>query len=205
MHNASQTITQNPLSRRVKALMLGRVIVITFLWVALVVLELTGDPTPTRLPLTYVILITYFLTILYALVLRQQPDLERFYRWQVGWTYSLRPPSSRARAASTLASSFCTSCRSLRPAPHFRSRSIFASLPPLVSCIACWCIWIRRYYSIRCLLLHAQGRGYPQWLCCAVCNTLRITAFLKVALFKLDDLAESLRQTGQVLESRGHV
>ena len=83
MHNTGQTVTQNSLIRRVKGLMLGRVIVITFLWVALIVLEHTGDPTPTRLPLTYVILITYVLTILYALVLRQQPDLERFYRWQV--------------------------------------------------------------------------------------------------------------------------
>src|SRR5215813_5995763 len=83
MNNTKQTVTRNPLLRRVKALMLGRVIVITFLWVALVVLELTGDPTPTRLPLTYVILITYVLTILYALILRQQPDLERAFRLQV--------------------------------------------------------------------------------------------------------------------------
>ena len=81
--NPNQTAPLNPLIRRVKGLMLGRVVVITFLWVSLVVLELTGDPTPTRLPLTYVILITYVLTILYALGLRYQPDLERFYRWQV--------------------------------------------------------------------------------------------------------------------------
>jgi hypothetical protein len=45
--------------------------------------ELTGDTTPTRLPLSYIILITYVLTILYALVLWQQPDFERFYGWQV--------------------------------------------------------------------------------------------------------------------------
>ena len=80
MHNLSQTVTQNPLNRRVKGLMLGRVIVITFLWVTLVVADLTGDPTPTRRPLTYIIFIMYVLTILLALVLRQQPDLERFYR-----------------------------------------------------------------------------------------------------------------------------
>src|SRR5262245_30807909 len=83
MNNTKQTVTRNPLLRRVKALMLGRGIVITFLWVALVVVELTGDHTPARLPLTYVILITYVLTILYALGLRQQRDLERFYRLQV--------------------------------------------------------------------------------------------------------------------------
>ena len=58
MNNPNQTVPQNPLLRRVKGLMLGRVIVITFLWVALVVVELTGDPTPTRLPLTYIILMT---------------------------------------------------------------------------------------------------------------------------------------------------
>jgi hypothetical protein len=83
MHNPNQAVPQNPLLRRVKGLMLGRVIVITFLWVALVMVELTGDPTPTRLPLTYISLITYVLTILYALVLWQQPDFERFYGWQV--------------------------------------------------------------------------------------------------------------------------
>jgi hypothetical protein len=58
MNNPNQTVPRNPLLRRVKGLMLGRVIVITFLWVALVMVELTGDPTPTRLPLTYLILIT---------------------------------------------------------------------------------------------------------------------------------------------------
>ena len=83
MDITDQTVIQDPLFRRVKGLMLGRVIVVTFLWVALVVVELTGDPTPTRLLLTYIILITYVLTILYALVLRQKPDLEGFYRFQV--------------------------------------------------------------------------------------------------------------------------
>src|ERR671919_2118309 len=83
MNNPNRSLAQHPLFRRVKALMLGRVIVITFLWVALVVVELTGDPTPSRMPLTYVILITYALTILYALGLRWQPDLERVYLGQV--------------------------------------------------------------------------------------------------------------------------
>ena len=83
MNDPSQTVPQHALFRRLKGLMLGRVIVITFLWVALVVVELTGDPTPVRLPLTYIILITYVLTILYALVLRRQPNLERFYLLQV--------------------------------------------------------------------------------------------------------------------------
>src|SRR5262245_60535437 len=83
MTELNQTVPQNPLFRRLKGLMLGRVIVITFLWSALVGVELTGDPTPARLPLTYVILITYVLTILYALVLRQKPALEPFYRLQI--------------------------------------------------------------------------------------------------------------------------
>lgn len=63
--------------------MLGRVIVITFLWSALMGVELTGTPSAARLPLTYIILLTYGLTILYALFLRHQPHLERFYWWQV--------------------------------------------------------------------------------------------------------------------------
>jgi two-component system sensor histidine kinase PilS (NtrC family) len=83
MNNPNRSLAQYPLFRRVKALMLGRVIVITFLWVALVVVELTVDPTPASLPLTYIILITYVLTILYALCLRWQPNLERFYLLQV--------------------------------------------------------------------------------------------------------------------------
>jgi two-component system sensor histidine kinase PilS (NtrC family) len=83
MNDPTRTIGQNPPFRWVKRLMLGRVIVITFLWAALVVVELTGDATPARLPLTYIILITYFLTILYALLLRRQPHLERFYLLQV--------------------------------------------------------------------------------------------------------------------------
>ncbi|HEX9867121.1 MAG TPA: hypothetical protein VGC99_00765, partial [Candidatus Tectomicrobia bacterium] len=83
MNDPHATATLNALFRRVKGLMLGRVIVITFLWAALVVVELIGDPTPSRLPLTYIILITYALTVLYALGLRQQLDLERVYRLQV--------------------------------------------------------------------------------------------------------------------------
>jgi two-component system sensor histidine kinase PilS (NtrC family) len=63
--------------------MLGRVIVISFLWVVLIGLELAGDPLPARLPLTCTTLIIYSLTVLYALLLRQQPNLERFYLWQV--------------------------------------------------------------------------------------------------------------------------
>jgi hypothetical protein len=147
MHNPSQTVNQNPLIRRVKGLMLGRVIVITFLWVALVVLELTGDPTPTRLPLTYVILITYVLTILYALVLRQQPDLESFYRWQVWVDLLIETAIVQSSAALTLASFFYISCQSLRPAPPFRVDRSLASLPRQVSCIASWCFWILMRYS----------------------------------------------------------
>jgi two-component system sensor histidine kinase PilS (NtrC family) len=83
MNEPQHAFTQAPLFRRVQGLMLGRVIVISFLWVALVGVELGGDSTPARLPLAYVTLTTYGLTILYALLLRQPQRLERFYLWQV--------------------------------------------------------------------------------------------------------------------------
>src|SRR5687767_1392155 len=83
MNNLNGSIAQSSLFRRVKGLMLGRVIVITFLWVALVMVELTGGPTPARQPLTYIILITYLLTILYAFLLRWRPNLEWLYLLQV--------------------------------------------------------------------------------------------------------------------------
>jgi two-component system, NtrC family, sensor histidine kinase PilS len=83
MNNTNRTVGQQPLFRRVQGLMLGRVVMITFLWVALVAVEFTGDPTPARLALSYIILITYGLTILYGLYLRQQPNFERFYLLQV--------------------------------------------------------------------------------------------------------------------------
>jgi len=83
MKNLNDPVKQSPLFRRVKGLMLGRVIVITFLWVALVIVELSGGPTSARQPLTYIILITYLLTILYAFVLRWQPNLEWLYLLQV--------------------------------------------------------------------------------------------------------------------------
>jgi two-component system sensor histidine kinase PilS (NtrC family) len=83
MPSISQPIAQEPLSRRVKRLMLGRVVVVTFLWATLVGVELTESPTTARLPLTYIIFITYGCTILYALFLRYQPNLERLYLWQV--------------------------------------------------------------------------------------------------------------------------
>ena len=51
MNNPNRTMAWDLLFRRVKGLMLGRVIMITFLWVASMVVELTGDPTPARLSL----------------------------------------------------------------------------------------------------------------------------------------------------------
>ena len=58
MSDINRTIGQQPLFRRVQGLMLGRVVMITFLWLALVTVEFTTDPTPARLPLSYIILIT---------------------------------------------------------------------------------------------------------------------------------------------------
>ncbi len=83
MNEPQTSSAPDPLLRRVKGLMVGRVILITFLWATLVSVELTGGPTPSSLRLTYIIILTYALTILYSLLLLRHPHLERFYLWQV--------------------------------------------------------------------------------------------------------------------------
>jgi two-component system, NtrC family, sensor histidine kinase PilS len=83
MHEPQHGFAHALLRRRVRGLMFGRLIVISFLWLVLVGLQLAGDPKPAHLSLTCVTLITYGLTMLYALLLRQQPNLKRFYLWQV--------------------------------------------------------------------------------------------------------------------------
>src|SRR5687767_6747279 len=83
MNNLNGSVSQSSLFRRLKGLMLGRVVIITFLWAALVVVEFTGGSTPARQPLTDIILLTYLLTILYAFLLRWRPNLEWLYLLQV--------------------------------------------------------------------------------------------------------------------------
>ena len=202
MHNPGQTVTQNSLIRRVKGLMLGRVIVITFLWVALMVLELTGDPTPTRLPLTYIILITYILTILYALVLRQQPDLERFYRWQV-WV-DLLIETAIVQSTGGLDSGFVflyilsiTAASTALP-----SRSIFG-VAAAANVLYSFLVYLDFHAIIHPLpspfTLRAEATPSGSYVLYA--TLLRMTAFWVVALLGRY-LAESLRQTGQVLQEQ---
>jgi two-component system sensor histidine kinase PilS (NtrC family) len=202
MHNPSETVNQNPLIRRVKGLMLGRVIVITFLWVALVVLELTGDPTPTRLPLTYVILITYVLTILYALVLRQQPDLERFYRWQV-WV-DLLTETAIVQSTGGLDSGFVFLyiLSIIAASTALPSRSIF-SVAAAASVLYSFLVFLDFNALIHPLPspFTLRAEAIPSGSYVVYATLLRMTAFGVVALLSRY-LAESLRQTGQALQEQ---
>lgn len=83
MNEPQTSSAPDPLLHRVKGLMVGRVILVTLLWATLISVELTGGPTPSSLRLTYIIILTYALTILYSLHLLRHPRLERFYLLQV--------------------------------------------------------------------------------------------------------------------------
>jgi two-component system, NtrC family, sensor histidine kinase PilS len=188
--------------RRVKALMLGRVIVITFLWVALVVLELTGDPTPTRLPLTYVILITYVLTILYAFVLRQQPDLERCYRWQVWVDLLIETAIVQSTGGLDSGFFFLYILSIIAASTALPGRSIF-SVTAAASVLYSFLVFLDFYAIIHPLpspfTLRAEAILSGSYVLYA--TLLRMTAFWVVALLSRY-LAESLRQTGQVLQEQ---
>jgi two-component system, NtrC family, sensor histidine kinase PilS len=202
MHNPSQTVTQNPLNRRVKGLMLGRVIVITFLWVALVVLELTGDPTPTRLPLTYVILITYVLTILYAMVLRQQPDLERFYRWQVWVDLLIETAIVQSTGGLDSGFVFLYILSIVAASTALPSRSIFG-VAATASVLYSFLVSLDFNAIIHPLPspFTLRAEAIPSSSYVVYATLLRTTAFWVVALLSRY-LAESLRQTGQVLQEQ---
>lgn len=202
MHNPSQTVTQNPLIRRVKGLILGRVIVITFLWVALVVLELTGDPTPTRLPLTYVILITYVLTILYALVLRQQPDLERFYRWQVWVDILIETAIVQSTGGLDSGFVFLYILSIVAASTALPSRSIFG-VAATASVLYSFLVYLDFMAIIHPLPspFTLRAEAIPSGSYVLYATLLRMTAFWVVALLSRY-LAESLRQTGQVLQEQ---
>jgi two-component system sensor histidine kinase PilS (NtrC family) len=202
MHNPSQTATQDPLIRRVKGLMLGRVIVITFLWVALVVLELTGDPTPTRLPLTYVILITYVLTILYALVLRQQPDLERFYRCQVWVDLLIETAIVQSTGGLDSGFVFLYILSIVAASTALPSRSIFG-VAATASILYSFLVYLDFMAIIHPLPspFTLRAEAIPSGSYVLYATLLRMTAFGVVALLSRY-LAESLRQTGQVLQEQ---
>jgi two-component system sensor histidine kinase PilS (NtrC family) len=202
MHNPNQSGTQNLLFRRVKGLMLGRVIVITFLWAALVVLELTGDPTPTRQPLTYVILITYGLTILYALVLRQQPDLDRFYRWQVWVDLLIETAIVQSTGGGDSGFVFLYILSIIAASIALPSRSIFG-VAAGASVLYSFLVYLDFYVIMRPLpfpfALQPETLSTTSGSYVLYATLLRMTAFGAVALL-CRALAESLRQTGQVLQ-----
>jgi two-component system, NtrC family, sensor histidine kinase PilS len=202
MHNQTQAAAQNPLFRRVKGLMLGRVIVITFLWVALVVVELTGDPTPTRLPLTCVILITYLLTILYAFILHQQPDLERFYRSQVWVDLLLETAIVQSTGGLDSGFVFLYILSIIAASMALPSRSIFG-VAAGASVLYSLLVYLDFHAIIHPLPFPFALRPetFPSGSYVLYATLLRITAFGVVALL-CRYLAESLHQTGQVLQEQ---
>jgi two-component system, NtrC family, sensor histidine kinase PilS len=182
--------------------MLGRVIVITFLWAALVAVELTGRPTSSRLPLTYIILITYALTIVYAVGLRWQPDLSPVYRWQV-WV-DLLIESAIVQSTGGLDSGFVFLyiLSIIAAAVALPSRSIFAVAAGASI-----------FYSLLAFLdFNAINHPLPSPFTLRLetapsgsyvlyATLLRVTAFWLVAMLSRY-LAESLRQAGQVLQEQ---
>ena len=200
--NPNQTAPLNPLIRRVKGLMLGRVVVITFLWVSLVVLELTGDPTPTRLPLTYVILITYVLTILYALGLRYQPDLERFYRWQVWVDLLIETAIVQSTGGLDSGFVFLYILSIIAASTALPSRSIFG-VAAAASVLYSFLVYLDFHAIIHPLPspFTLRPEVIPSGSYVLYATLLRMTAFGVVALLSRY-LAESLRQTGQVLQEQ---
>jgi two-component system sensor histidine kinase PilS (NtrC family) len=202
MKDPNRTIAQLPLFRRVKGLMLGRVIVITFLWLALVGVELTGDPTPARLPLTYVILITYVLTILYALLLRRQPNLERFYLLQVCVDLLIETAIVESTGGLNSGFAFLYILSIISAGMALPGQSIFG-----VAAGASVLYGLLAYLDFHGII---QPLPFPFTFRPHVTSTgsyvlysmlLTTTAFWVVALLSRY-LAESLRQTGQVLQEQ---
>ena len=206
MDNPHQTATPNPLLGRVQGLMLGRVIVITFLWVALVAVELTGDPTPTRQPLTYIILVTYVLTILYAIALRQQLDLERFYRWQVWVDLLIETAIVQSTGGLDSGFVFLYMLSIIAASIALPSPTIFR-----VAAGASLLYGLLVYLDFKAIIrplpfpFALRPDTLPSGSYVLYATLLRMTAFGLVALLSRC-LAESLRQTGQVLQAeRAHL
>ncbi len=182
--------------------MLGRVIVITFLWVALVVVELTGGPTPARLPLTHIILLTYVLTILYALVLRQQPDLERFYRLQVWVDLLIETAIVQGTGGLDSGFVFLYILSIIAASLALPGQSIF-SVAAGASVLYSIPVYLDFHAIIHPLPTPFTLRpdSAPSASYVLYATLLRMTAFWVVALLSRY-LAESLRQTGQVLREQ---
>jgi two-component system sensor histidine kinase PilS (NtrC family) len=202
MTPVNHRFASDPLWRRIKGLMLGRVIIITFLWMALGGVELTGDPTPARLPLTYIILITYSLTILYALWLRRRPNLERLYLSQVGVDLLLETAIVHSTGGHDSGFVFLYILSIISAGMALPGRSI--------------CAIAAGASSLYSLLVFLDFDGivrplpFPLTLQTEVAvnapyvvysTLLTMTAFWAVALLSRY-LAESLRQTGRVLQEQ---
>jgi two-component system, NtrC family, sensor histidine kinase PilS len=202
MSDPNHPVSQQPLFGRVKGLMLGRVIVITFLWVALVVVELTGGPTPARLPLTHIILLTYVLTILYALVLRQQPDLERFYRLQVWVDLLIETAIVQGTGGLDSGFVFLYILSIIAASLALPGQSIF-SVAAGASVLYSIPVYLDFHAIIHPLPTPFTLRpdSAPSASYVLYATLLRMTAFWVVALLSRY-LAESLRQTGQVLREQ---
>ncbi len=202
MSDPNHPDSQQPLFGRVKGLMLGRVIVITFLWVALVVVELTGGPTPARLPLTHIILLTYVLTILYALVLRQQPDLERFYRLQVWVDLLIETAIVQGTGGLDSGFVFLYILSIIAASLALPGQSIF-SVAAGASVLYSIPVYLDFHAIIHPLPTPFTLRpdSAPSASYVLYATLLRMTAFWVVALLSRY-LAESLRQTGQVLREQ---
>jgi two-component system sensor histidine kinase PilS (NtrC family) len=202
MSDPNQPVTQKPLFGRVRGLMLGRVIVITFLWVALVVVELTGGPTPARLPLTHIILLTYVLTILYALVLRQQPDLERFYLLQVWVDLVIETAIVQGTGGLDSGFVFLYILSIISASLALPGQSIFR-----VAAGASVLYSVTVYLDFNAIIhplpspFTLRPESAPSASYVLYATLLRMTAFWVVALLSRY-LAESLRQTGQVLREQ---
>lgn len=202
MHSAHGSSAQGPLFRRVKGLMLGRVIVITFLWVALVVVELTGDPTPARLPLTYIILITYFLTILYAYSLRWRPNLERFYLLQVCIDLLIETAIVQSTGGLDSGFAFLYILSIVSAGMALPGRSIFG-VAAGASVLYSGLVYLDFYGVIQPLPFPFTFKPHitPSGSYVLYSVLLTMTAFWVVALLSRY-LAESLRHTGQVLQEQ---
>jgi two-component system, NtrC family, sensor histidine kinase PilS len=202
MNDRHSTVTPSALFRRVKGLMLGRVIVITFLWTALVAVELTGDPTPSRLPLTYVILTTYALTILYAVGLRWQPNLERAYLWQVWVDLLIETAIVQSTGGLDSGFVFLYILSIIAAGIALPGRSIFgvaAGASILYSLLAFLDFDAISHPLPSPFTLRAENTPSGSYILYA--TLLRVTAFWVVAWLSRH-LAESLRQTGHVLQEQ---
>lgn len=202
MTETTRAVGLDLLLRSVKGLMLGRVIVITFLWAALVSVELMGGTTPASLPLTYISILTYVLSILYSLFLRQRPNLERFYLLQVSVDLLIETAivQSTGGLNSGFAFLYILSIISAAVAlPRWPTLGVASGASLLYSLLA--------YLEFNGIVhrlpfpFAAQDDTVVSGPYVLYATLLMITAFWLVT-FLSSYLAESLRRTGQVLKEQ---